>query len=213
MKPALLAALLCAACAADDTPLARARQITSLDEAIGGPTANGRVGDFLIENDKVRAVVESGRVSYLPTDVGGNLIDLDLVRPQAAFRSGRGLDQLGEIAPMANLSVVQASQAENVRITRSREGVEVTAAAVASPVFRILNALTLLIQRRFAMSPLGLNMYTEYELRPGESMVRILTTVGYNVPLCPVTEADGCNPECDDALYDSDCQCPSVRSS
>src|SRR5262249_51569989 len=31
-----------------------------------------------------------------------------------------------------------------------------------------------------------------------------------NVPFCPVMPEDGCNPECDDALYDSDCSCPTI---
>jgi hypothetical protein len=206
----VLVPVIAASCQHADAPFTRVSRLTSLDEAIGGPNGQARVGDFLIENDQIRAVVEQGETSYLPTDVGGSLIDLDLQRPQGALRSGRGLDQLGQIAPIANLAVAHADDPKHVRITRSKNGVEVTVATAAQPVFKILRALSLLVDQRFANTVIKTNIYTEYELRPGERMLRVATTVGFNVPFCPVTPEDGCNPECDDALYDDDCVCPTI---
>ena len=89
---ALLAATLALSCGADETPFARARVIESLDQAGGGPRGGARVGDFLLENDQLRAVIEQGHVSYLPTDVGGTLIDLDLVRTRRDLRAGANLN-------------------------------------------------------------------------------------------------------------------------
>jgi hypothetical protein len=204
------ATLLVAGCDNTQAPFARARAIDKLDDAIGGPNAQARVGDFLLENDQIRAVVEKGGKSYAPADVGGTLLDIDLVRSEPQFRGGNGLDQLGQIAPIENLFTAHATFAENVRITRSSQGAEVTAAAEAEPAFRILLALNLLVARSYAAPPIATNMYTEYVLRPGERMLRMRTTVGFNVPFCPVTPEDGCNPECDDAIYDSDCVCPTI---
>jgi hypothetical protein len=210
-RAALLAALaLLAACPASDAPFARGKRLESLDQAPGGQNGQARVGDFLLENDQVRAVIEQGGISVLPTDVGGTLIDLDLNRPQGLLRSGRGLDQLGQIAPIANLNVAHATTSTAVRLTRNARGAEVTVAAESDVVFKILTALALLVDRRFAALPISINLYTEYELRPGERMLRVRTTAGFNVPFCPVTPDDGCNPECDDALYDHDCKCPSI---
>ena len=41
----------------ESAPHARAQRIGALDEAIGGPHAIGRVGDFLLENDQIRLVI------------------------------------------------------------------------------------------------------------------------------------------------------------
>src|SRR5688572_11237166 len=159
-RAALMVALL-AACQAEDTRFARVKQITRLDEAIGGPTANARVGDYLIENDQIRAIIEQGVASYLPTSVGGTIVDIDLQRPQREFRGGFGLDQLGQIAAVANLQVAWAENPTQVRITRSLDGAEVTASARVEASFKILRALDVLIERRFADAPILLNLYSE----------------------------------------------------
>ena len=41
----------------DPAPHARAQRIGAPDEAIGGPHAIGRIGDFLLENDQIRLVI------------------------------------------------------------------------------------------------------------------------------------------------------------
>src|SRR4051812_45057554 len=82
-----------------------AYRIQSLDQAVGGPVAYARVGDFVIKNDQIMVAIEAGRSSMTPLDVGGQIVDLDLVRNESEFRSGQGLDQLGEIAPQANLGI------------------------------------------------------------------------------------------------------------
>lgn len=209
-----LAGVALGGCQGSSKPFAEAMEIESLDQAIGGPTANARVGDMLLRNDQMRVVIEQGDISYHPTDVGGSIIDMDLERPEREFRGGNGLDQLGQITPIANLSVAQATLKPNVRITGSLDGAEVTTAFGAEPAFKILIALTLLLDQRFT-PPLNagvprFRLYNEYEVRPGERLLRVTTTVGFDVDFCRVTEADGCNAECDDALYDDDCECPSI---
>jgi len=50
VEPAVLVVLLVGC--SDAPPLARAQRIGALDEAIGGPHAIGRIGDFVLENDR-----------------------------------------------------------------------------------------------------------------------------------------------------------------
>ncbi|MEM9487917.1 MAG: hypothetical protein AAGC55_02170 [Myxococcota bacterium] len=201
-----LLAMVAHGCQGGDKPFAEAVIIESLDQAIGGPTANARIGDYLLHNDQIRAVVEQGAVSFHPTDVGGSLIDLDLVRPEREFRAGSGLDQLGQLAPIANLSLAQADREANVRITRSAAGAEVTTATGAEPAYRILLALTLLLNQRLTDSSADYRIYNEYELRPGERMLRVTSTLGFDVPFCRIEDSDGCSADCDDAVYDDDCE-------
>jgi hypothetical protein len=207
------ALLLVLACKRTDEPFARASRITSLDQAIGGPVASARVHDFLLENDRIRAVIEAGRSSRLPLDEGGSLVDLDLVRHDTQFRDGRGLDQLGQIAPTSNLFLAGAESDAAARITHSDLGAEVTVAAEAVPVQKIISALGLLLNRSFISGSYDhskFRMYTEYQLRPGEQLVRIRSTLGFDVPFCPPQPEDHCNDACDDILFDSDCVCPAI---
>jgi hypothetical protein len=97
----LLAALL-AGCSGDKE-YAKAYVIESLDQAIGGPKASAREGDLMLENDQIRVVVEQGGPSRLPLGKGGSIADIDLNRYQQEFRSGQGLDQVGQFVPVANL--------------------------------------------------------------------------------------------------------------
>jgi hypothetical protein len=209
---ALCLALAAAACQSGDDRYARAFQIESLDQAIGGPKASAREGDFLLENDQIRVVVEQGSPSRLPLGKGGTIADIDLNRYQQEFRSGRGLDQVGQFVPVANLYQAGAEFPANVEVTRSANGAEVTAKAAGTPILPLVVGLTALLRQRFADAPTALNMYTEYEVRPGERLLRVTTTIGYGVDFCPVSESDGCPAECDDALYDDDCDCPAVAA-
>lgn len=199
---------------------ARAYQIRSMAQAIGGPVSNGRVGDFVLENNEIRAVVEGGRRSRLFLDVGGTLIDADLVRHEQEFRSGRGLDELGQIAPVANLYQADARVPATVRVTGSDEGAEVTSSADAVPIQIIMSIFNVLLRREYVGSPSEYNydklqVYNEYEVRDGERLVRMVTTIGHDLEFCPVQsdaerQEHGCNAACDDFLYDDDCTCDSV---
>jgi hypothetical protein len=92
---ALLVLGLVAACTGSAPPRSRAQRIGKLEEAIGGPHAIGRVGDFILENDQVRFVIaDTGRCptpkpkdcidtyGRANTTFGGTLVDADLVRIQ-----------------------------------------------------------------------------------------------------------------------------------
>jgi len=103
---ALVALLPVLGCGRDD-PRAQAMVIESLVQAPGGPKATAEVGDFLLKNDEISAVIEQGGRSSASLDVGGMLVDLDLNRQQSEYRAGRGLDQLGQIGQQTSQPVQQ----------------------------------------------------------------------------------------------------------
>jgi hypothetical protein len=74
----------------------RLRRVTSESELIGGDNAQGRVGDFLFENEKIRVVVQGDGRAFGPLPFGGTIIDADLVR------QGQGRDQFGEVGLLYN---------------------------------------------------------------------------------------------------------------
>lgn len=74
--------------------------INQPDFLIGGPLARGREGDVLLQNDKIRLIIQKpGRSAGIGT-FGGNLIDADRFRPS----SEPGQDQFGIMFPLINLS-------------------------------------------------------------------------------------------------------------
>src|SRR5690606_2825742 len=74
------------------------RQIASTDALIGGPTAIGKVGDWLFENDRIRVIVQGEDRRIGPHPYGATIIDADLVH------DGPGNDQLGEIGLLYNFA-------------------------------------------------------------------------------------------------------------
>jgi hypothetical protein len=86
-------------------PEARAFRIEDRRQLIGGSSALAELGDFILENDRIRVAITQRGNSVGPGVFGGSLIDADLHRPEASFRGGRGKDQLSEIFPIGNLSI------------------------------------------------------------------------------------------------------------
>src|SRR4051812_7143849 len=78
----------------------RAVRVQSRAELIGGPRALGEVGDWLIENDKVRFIIQDEGFSRGFGVFGGALLDADLVRPEEGrgdSTGGNGRDNFGEM--------------------------------------------------------------------------------------------------------------------
>mgnify|MGYP000891946536 CR=1 FL=1 len=82
-----------------------ARRIERQDELIGGPTAKGKIGDYLLENDKIRVVIAAPGPTFTAGVFGGTVLDIDLQRYESGSRSGRGFDSFGESFPLANLLI------------------------------------------------------------------------------------------------------------
>ena len=89
-----------------------ARRITTRHELIGGPSALGEVGDFLLENNRIRVVIQDKGFSRGFGIYGGGLIDVDRVRPVEAgsVGAGNGRDQFGELFPIAFLQALEPTE-------------------------------------------------------------------------------------------------------
>ncbi len=97
-------------------PQARAFKVASRAELIGGPRALGEVGDYLLENDRARFLVQDAGFSRGFGVFGGALLDADLVRPEAGrgdSEGGRGKDNFGEMFPAFFLEALEPIEVDN----------------------------------------------------------------------------------------------------
>ncbi len=84
----------------DPTAFRGAGIIVSADQLMGGPMAQGRMGDVLLQNDKIRIIVQKPTRNTGIGTFGGNIIDADLLRPVGEA----GADQFSTIFPSINVS-------------------------------------------------------------------------------------------------------------
>lgn len=109
--PLVLATLAWAGCG---TPSggSSAKLVTSRTQLVGGDRALGDVGDYLIENERIRVVIQKPGYSRGFGVYGGSLIDADLRRPDEIGTSGepKGNDQFGELFPAFFIQAVDVSR-------------------------------------------------------------------------------------------------------
>ena len=109
MRALLVLAAVATACSPPaERTFAEVLEITDRAQLIGGPGAQGAVGDYLIQNDKIRVIIH-GRAGDTgsSTAFGGSILDADIQRPQAEFGGGQGRDNLYELGPLVSLAVVR----------------------------------------------------------------------------------------------------------
>ncbi len=194
---ALAAPVIAAACTGSAKPHSRAERIGSLDQAIGGPHAIGQIGDYLLENDKIRLVISDTGVTGDPatttlgrvnTTYGGSLVDADLRR--AGELGANGNDQLAELLPGFVFTVVDPSDvciptkqgtcptaaeiAAGVELADGSDGrpAEVMVKGVAGDLLQMVALLNTGL-----MFPGDLQFTVIYRLEPGKQYVEIETTI------------------------------------
>ena len=99
-------------CQQDESAQARAYQSTDRTQLVGGPGALGEVGDYVIENDEIRLVIQNDTFNRGTGLFGGSLIDADLVRQdgQGDPFGGNGRDAFGEAFPAFFLEVIDPDE-------------------------------------------------------------------------------------------------------
>ena len=122
---------------------ALAKRISTRTELIGGPSALGEVGDFLLENAHIRVVVQDKGFSRGFGVHGGSLIDVDRVRAARTGTSagGRGRDQFGEMFPIAFLQALEPDSVEVVNDGTNGEEATVKVSGVGGDFFSLTKAL------------------------------------------------------------------------
>lgn len=155
------------------TQRAFAERISSEAQLIGGPTAKGRLGDFLLANEHVRfvvAAVDHGE-GYAP--FGGNLLDADVVRAPGA----PGASRFGELILTFDLRVPRPSVVEVVET-----GVDGGPAIIeARGVEASVPLLEALLPDYAIGGPRSLDVTVRYTLQPGARHVDVdyaFTNVG-----------------------------------
>ena len=179
-----LAALVASACG-NSAPHARAQIIGSLDDAIGGPHAIGRIGDFLLENDQIRLVIADTGVYNDPNKVstygrvnttfGGSLVDADLQRVGGA--GARGNDQLAELLPDVLFTVINPTKVEITKRGDDGGPAEVTVTGTGGDLLQMVALLNTGL-----VFPSNLELKNIYRLYPGKRYVEIETVVTNKAP-------------------------------
>lgn len=179
MRWLVVLALVLGACG-DAAPHARAQRIGALDEAIGGPHAIGRIGDFLLENDQLRLVIadtgvdprDPGKSTYgrVNTTFGGTLVDADLRRPGGG--GARGNDQLAELLPGFVFSVINPTSVAITRDGNDGGPAEVTVTGAPSDLLQMLGLLDTGL-----VGATALQLTQTYRLAPGARYVEIETAI------------------------------------
>lgn len=160
---------------------ARVSQILSASELIGGPAAQGTIGDYLIQNSYLRAIVQNAPgLEPGPGPFGGNLVDMDLVRPVGQ----PGQDNIGEMAPFLNLAL--SARFTTIRIVDdgATSGTAILEACGSDAVYDFvdLNAVLDGVKGAAWLVPyefneeLNLTICSRYTLGASDKSVRIDTT-------------------------------------
>ena len=108
-------ALLSVVSCTSSPPVANAHRIENRADLIGGPRALGEVGDWMLENGKVRFIIQDEGFSRGFGVYGGALLDADLVREQGRGNSegGVGQDNFGEMFPAFFLEALEPREVDD----------------------------------------------------------------------------------------------------
>jgi hypothetical protein len=200
--------------------LLRAYQAKTPNELIGGDVAMAQVGDYIMENERIRIAIVGDRPSPGPGIFGGTLVDADLVRPDARFRNGNGHDQFAEMFPFANLLVPRPESIQISIVADGSDGKAATIRVTGEGEF-FLEALSLfkspLAAQLFPNLKMNLSLQTDYILEPGKNYVRMVTRVLRTDPTpwddsLTCSSKFECDKECPNGVvFDSDgcpvCEC------
>ena len=192
----LAAGLLTVGSGCDDSrEFARVFIVDSMAQTIGGPAAAGRPGDFMLENDRIRAVIHgrhNARSTFPLTN--GSLVDIDVQRPQERFGVGKGRDVFYELGPMVNLQVNSARAMQSGPCgsigaapcpdlpapARGDACARVSASGPGESFIGFVELLNFTVRKPYVDPATPLEIVTDYDLCPGERLIRITTTARFS---------------------------------
>lgn len=161
-------------CAPNDLASVVARPVADRSDLIGGPGALGDVGDWLLENERIRLIIQGEGFSRGFGVYGGSLIDADLQRVRRRSfgdsRGGLGRDNFSELFPAVFLKAMRPTSIRSVERPDGARSVLVT----GGPGDFLVLAQTV----NDLLAPTdGLRFTNEYRLAPGKRWVEIVTTL------------------------------------
>lgn len=162
---------------------AYARQISDPSDLLPGDPrlggfATGRIGDYLIGNDKIKAIISQPDRVISPNPFGGNIIDA------SAIVNGQPTpDYWGSFAPFINLALTASACNVEVLNNGANGGSAIIAVTGVDTILDYLNIVSipklLGLQLSFPYDPnadLPLTITTYYILKPGENYVSVVTS-------------------------------------
>jgi hypothetical protein len=174
-------------------PAASARRITDPADLIEGPLAHGQVGDWLLENNQARFVIQDAPKRQLHSvgQYGGNVIDAERVIDGVR----QGNDSFFEMQPMLNIeTVINATSVEIVN-----DGQDGNAAIIRScgpdDLLDYINASTLVKELTGTFpdgsdgtvdaddNDMNVTACTEYILEANDTYMEVTTTVSNPDPV------------------------------
>ncbi|MCC6159181.1 MAG: PHP domain-containing protein [Deltaproteobacteria bacterium] len=211
----IIALIFVAACEdAEEFREARAYKIDSRSQLIGGPKALGTLGDYMLENDKIRVIVNgqpTDMTGGMPNKWGGAIIDADIQRVESFFDPAvGGKDALVEILPIMDVKtfgydnvydsgpIVRVPQ-DAVEILRDGGDGNTAEVRVKGVIHELIPLLQLI---PVPLSFLPVEAETTYSLAPGDNFVKISTTFRllnqdgsepsetFEVPIRPISADD-----------------------
>lgn len=180
---------------------ARAVQITDASQLIGGQAAQGRVGDYLISNSLIRAIIQKPGREAGPGPYGGSILDMDIVRPTGEA----GRDYVGEISPFMNLALTAEMSSVSILDDGATSGIAKIKACGVDNLYDFVDFsavlgdefyMQLLVPYDFN-ALLGLQICTTWSLGSSDSYIRMQTTFtnttnsSIQLPLGDVIDAGG----------------------
>ena len=156
-----------------------AGKVLSAASLIGGPGAYGQVGKaWVIGNDVARFLIQDVGVSVGLSLYGGNLIDADLVRGEGE----PGNDRFRETFPAVGFEVLIPDSIHVEKDGSDGEEAMLRVQGTLGPS-KILDLLDAVADHT------GLGVTMDYIVRPGESMLRMRTTLtnDSDIPRAPMT--------------------------
>ena len=150
----------CRPVSADETAFSRAKRVDCVEELPEGMLVAGRIGDVVLENDRLQVVFRGYGEGYLfPGTPPGGIVD--------AARRGAD-DQVKEIFPLVELNIADTDQ---IALTEAGDDGPATV-IVRGPAYPVP-----LLSAALGTQPLGAYIETRYTLAPGEDHLVMTTSV------------------------------------
>lgn len=159
--------------------VASVRRIADASELIGGPAAQGQVGDWLLQNDRIRAIVQRPEAEQMQVgSYGGNLVDVDVVRAPGE----PGNDEMGTLIPFVSLSMTSRPDLAVVVNDGSDGGPAILRTCGAEDALEYLDVPAVIgllgVNSAFPSNPdLPIRISNDFILAPGSDVVEIVTTI------------------------------------
>jgi Carboxypeptidase regulatory-like domain len=149
---------------------ARAQRISSTHQLIGGPKQLGQIGDYLLENDQIRLIIDSAGPGRGNSPFGGKLIDADLQRVGAG--DGGGNDQLAELIPAFVFEIIAPTSVEVLSDGGDGGPAEIRVRGKGGDLLQMVALLNTAL-----LFPPSLELEQVYRLAPGKRYVEIETRI------------------------------------